>query len=235
MLNQKFWKNYFKAYDTLNSAIPYQDLLNDITREVKAEKNDLILDAGSGTGNLMIKLKKINAKLIGFDFCKEAIKLHKKKDKKAVVVFGNLENKLPFQNNYFDKIVSNNVIYTLNKELRLKIFQEFYRVLKFDGIIVVSNINENFKPLIIFLDHFKKSLKKFGFIKTFIDLATMGFAVIKIFYYNFLIKKENKQGDYNFVKKDEQFLLLKKAGFKNIIQTKLTYSNQSYLNAGKKI
>jgi len=33
MLGNNFWKRYFKVYDVLNLAIPYQELLKEIVRE----------------------------------------------------------------------------------------------------------------------------------------------------------------------------------------------------------
>jgi len=57
MLDTKFWRKYFKSYDILNKAIPYQELLRDIVEAVSVKNGDRIFDAGSGTGNLSILLK----------------------------------------------------------------------------------------------------------------------------------------------------------------------------------
>ncbi len=235
MLNQKFWDKYFKTYDVLNKAIPYQELLNDIVEEAKIQKDELIFDAGSGTGNLAMLLKEKGARVIGLDFSEAGIRIHKQKDNQAEIVHGDISEKLPFNDNYFDKIVSNNVIYTVSKEKRLQVFSEFYRVLKPGGIIVIANIHKNFKPLAIFTDHLKKSLKRFGFFKTLKDLIVLGFSTLKMFYYNYKIKKEHKAGSYDFMDKDGQKILLKEAGFKNISENKITYSGQSFLNSGSKL
>lgn len=230
MLSENFWKKYFKAYDVLNSSIPYQELLNDIIVAAEIKRSDMILDAGSGTGNLAIKLEKKCAKVIGFDFSKAGIKIHHRKNPAAEVIEGDLTIKLPFRNNFFDKIVSNNVIYTIDKTKREFIFREFYRILKPGGKIVIANIHRGFKPWAIFIDHLKKTNKNFGLYRAVKDLLVYNFLIIKIFYYNWLIKKENKHGDYDFLMKNEQADLLQSANLKLSNETKITYSGQSYLN-----
>ena len=114
MLNQKFWAKYFKVYDILNIVIPYQELLYELERELDLNSNDVVLDVGSGTGNLMFKIKGKCKKIIGLDFSEEGIKIHKLKDPQAEVLFCDITQKIPFSDGYFSKIVSNNVIYTLN-------------------------------------------------------------------------------------------------------------------------
>lgn len=234
MLNQKFWDKYFKTYDVLNKAIPYQDLLNDIIEEIEIKKGDLVFDAGSGTGNLAILLKERGARVIGLDFSEAGIRIHRQKDNQAKIVHGDISDKLPFADNYFDKIVSNNVIYAVSKEKRAQVFDEFHRVLKPGGTIVVANVHKGFKPLLIFIDHLKKSLKRFGFFKTLKDVIILGFSTLKMFYYNYKIKKEHKSGSYDFMDKGEQSKLLKNNGFKILGLTRLTYSGQGYLDKAKK-
>jgi len=234
MLKQSFWKKYFQTYDILNSAIPYRELLEKIVQSAEVKNGDLIFDAGSGTGNLAIKLKECGASVVGFDFSEEGIKIHKSKDAEAEAIAGNLLERLPFSDNYFDKIVSNNVIYTLDPAKRKNIFKEFYRIIKPGGTIVLSNIGENFSPFKIFVDHLKKSLKINGLIKTIGDLFKYFVAMIKLFYFNYLIKKENSSGFYGFMKKGEQSRLLGNAGFRIIRPTQSVYSGQSYLDVGKK-
>lgn len=55
-------------------------------------------------------------------------------------------------------------------------------------------------------------------------------ATLRMFYYNFLIKKENKGGSYSFFVAGEQKNLLEKSGFKDISNDIYTYSNQAILN-----
>src|SRR5208282_1867699 len=154
-----------------------------------------------------------------------AIKIHLMKDQNAEVYFGDLTNKLLFPDNYFDKVVSNNVIYTIDRMIRLSIFKEIYRVLKINGKFVIANVHTGFNPLMIFKDHIKHSLKINGIKKTAIDLITQSYAIGIIFYYSYLIIRKDKIGKYAFVEKNEQRYLLSQAGFRNIVDTIRTYSN----------
>ncbi len=233
-MDQQFWEKYFLTYDLLNEVIPYQKLMNDLVRLLEVEKGDLIFDAGSGTGNLSILLKECGAKPTGYDFSEKAIKIHLMKDKDAEVYLGYLTNKLPFQDNYFDKVVCNNVIYTIDRRIRLSIFKEIYRVLKINGRFAIANVHSGFNPLTIFKDHLKHSLKIKGIRKTGVDLITRGIAIWKIFYYSYLIIRKDTTGKYAFVDKNEQRYLLTQAGFRNIADTISTYSNQSYIDVGIK-
>jgi ubiquinone/menaquinone biosynthesis C-methylase UbiE len=234
MLDNRFWKKYFKTYDLLNKAIPYQEVLGDIYKSAKTQKGQKVFDAGSGTGNLSLIMKKSGARVISLDFSEEGIKLHKKKDPSAEIICGDLTKKLPFEDKNFDCIVSNNVIYTLDKKLRKKVFLELYRILKKGGIIVISNINREFSPTVIFKNHLKESLKKYGIIRTLMDLLILGVSVIKMFYYNYLIKKENNQGSFDFMNDGEQRKLLLESGFRLRGNTKITYAGQAYLDVGVK-
>lgn len=234
MLDHNFWKKYFSVYDVLNIVIPYQELLNKLVDELEIKRGDLILDAGSGTGNLAILIKDKGGKVVGVDFIQEGLDLHKKKDNKAIVFQCDLTGTLPFNDDYFDKIVSNNVIYTIAPEKRNAVMKEFYRVLKPGGRIVISNVKEGWKPLNIYLDHIKKDYQRIGLARLILKIFKMMTPTIKMFYYNAKIKKEGGSGNYKFMSPNEQKTLLEESGFKNVSDDILVYANQAILNVGFK-
>lgn len=233
-LPPKFWKKYFNYYDCLNYLESYKDLLNDILLELNPKEEEIILDAGVGTGNLAILIKKTGAKVIGLDFSPEALNIYKAKDPNAEIVLHNLENTLPFKDNFFDKIVSNNTLYNIPKEKRLFVFKELFRVLKPNGLIVISNIHKDFRPIKIYLDGIKKTLKQQRLIKGLSLIIKLIIPTLKIFYYNRIIQKVHKFEKQNLFDYDEQKNLLAKAGFINISANKLVYSGQGILNKGNK-
>ena len=235
MLTIDFWRKYFKTYDVLNIAIPYVETIKKIASYLPKNKKQKVFDAGSGTGNLSILLKNMGYDVVGMDYSSAGIELHKSKDKEADVIQGDLTAKLPFDDNFFDAIVSNNVIYTLPIEKWDGVFSEFNRILKPGGIIVISNINKNFKPLNILLNHMKTSVSKQGLIRTVVDFFTFLPAVIKMLYYNKLIKKENASGEYNFVEKGMQPSFLKRFGFSLIESDVSVYAGQALLDVARKI
>jgi len=234
MDDEKFWEKYFLTYDLLNEAIPYQRLMDDLVKVLEVKEGDLIFDAGSGTGNLSILLKEFGARPTGYDFSEKAIQIHLMKDKEAEVFLGDLTDNLPFPDNYFDKVVSNNVLYTIGKNNRLAIFKEILRVLKPDGKFVLANVHTEFNPLTIFKDHLNESLKIKGILKTAIDLIMKSYAIGRMFYYSFLLIRRDRLGKYAFVEKDEQKNLLMEAGFRTAGNTINAYSNQSYIDIGVK-
>ncbi len=230
MLDKNFWKKYFSDYDLLNNLIPYDDLLESICNKAEIKTGDLVLDAGSGTGNLSLKIASFGGKIVGIDYSEEGIRLHKQKQQNAELILHNLTEPLPFVDNTFDVIVSNNVLYTISRAQRLPIFKEFHRVLKTGGIIVIANLAEHFNSFVIFRDHLKRYRKKFGLLKTLYHIFSLLLPTVRIFYYNYLIKSENKTGSYDFFSKDEQKEYLKKSGFSIVTDTEMHYSGQSVLN-----
>lgn len=234
MLDANFWKKYFEVYDFLNVLGPYQKLLGAFTEALGDVQGKKILDAGAGTGNLAVLLEKCGAKIAGLDFSKEGLEIFKKKLPDSQTIFHDLTKPLPLPNESFDAIVSNNTIYTLPLEIRPTAFREFFRVLKPNGKIVVSNVREGWKPFAIYLTHIRWSIKEKGIIKTITDIVRLLVPTLKIFYYNYLIQKENRNRAYSFIKPNEQQTLLRSAGFSDISKDRLVYANQAILNfAGK--
>lgn len=231
MLDSKFWAKYFKVYDVLNLLIPYQELLETICDELEIKPGEKILEAGCGTGNLALKIKERGAEVIGLDNCQEALDIYQKKDPEAKLVLADLREKLPFPDNYFDKIASNNTLYIILKEKQLNTLKELYRVLKPNGKIVLSNLKKGWKSWKIYIRGVNDNFKKEGVYFTFLKIIKMIIPTLKIFYYNYLIKKESK---YHFCDFNEQKELLKQSGFKKVSETKLVYAEQAILNSAFK-
>lgn len=237
-LDENFWFKYFKVYDILNQLIPYQETLDYITSNIDIDHLN-ILDVGCGTGNLTYRifdLKQVKS-ITGIDYSKIALDIAQRKNgNKSNIIFRfcNLNNGLPFANDNFDLVVMNNVLYTINIDKREHVLKEIYRVIKPGGKFILSSINVNFRPLSIYISHIKKSIKKVGLIKTLIQVLLFIKPTVLIFYYNYLIKKEEKNGGYSFMKKGEQRDLLRKVGFSEVSDDKSVYSNNAYLNIALK-
>lgn len=229
MLDVKFWKNYFDVYDVLNELIPYQQLLERIVQHLDLQKTDLVLDAGSGTGNLAVLIEKSGARAVGIDFSSAGVAVHKRKIPNADVRIGDLTEPLPFPDNHFDKICSNNVIYTIPVEKRLDLLNEFYRVLKPGGIVVISNIHKTFSPSKIYTDHVREEFKQNPLALSY-RLVKFVSPTVKMFSYNKRIKNENSSGSYDFLDIHDQHRLLQKAGFSNISEGEYVYAGQAVLN-----
>lgn len=101
-------------------------------------KKDKILDAGCGGGIFGRLLKKeLGAYVFGVDITKEALEFAKKRGLR--VKKGNLEEKIPFTDEFFDLIVCRQVIEHLFDPD--KALDEFHRVLKKKGFLFMTTPN----------------------------------------------------------------------------------------------
>ncbi|MFC2088948.1 class I SAM-dependent methyltransferase, partial [Calditrichota bacterium] len=110
---------------------------------VKLCKNIKVLDIGSGNGFPIIELSQRlgdTCQLFGVDPWKEAVerielKIKSWNIKNVEIIVGKAET-LPFEDNYFDLVVSNNG--TNNVENDNKVMSEISRVVKKDGQMVIT-------------------------------------------------------------------------------------------------
>ncbi len=238
MLDKKFWKKNFKVYDILNQSIPYQKFMDEIIKEADIKNQDIILDAGCGTGNFEFWLRQkkpnLKVKIIGLANSPDGLEVYKKKIKDADVILADLTERLPFKDNYFDKIVSNNVIFTIKPGQRTGVLRELQRVLKPGGKIVISNIKYDWSPFEIYISSIKEELARSGFLKMLSLLVKTFIPTVRLFYYNNRIVKEAYFGNCRCMDEYEQERKLKKAGFKNISEDKHVYADQAIMNSAEK-
>ena len=106
-------------------------------------KEKKVLDAGCGTGRLMRKLIDEGAFVTALDISENMLKVVQKKYPDVKTVVGDVE-KMPFENNSFDVIISTFVLVHLSNPSTF--FEEVCRVLKDKGKFVVGNIHQK-KPV----------------------------------------------------------------------------------------
>lgn len=147
-------KGYVPAL-TFNFLTPWYDFLSNIRYSesyfrrvagyIRPKNGDSILDVGVGTANLAIALKKIypNVTIVGVDPDEHILKIAKNKiyrkrlDIKLIKAFA---QKLPFEDNSFDFVVSRLTIHHIPKQFRKQAFLEMKRVLKKNGVILIIDI-----------------------------------------------------------------------------------------------
>jgi ubiquinone/menaquinone biosynthesis C-methylase UbiE len=123
--------------DLIGAKNEYIDTLHKIalSKYLSSCKNERILDFGCGIGRLTSFLRKTGAKVIGVDITKEMIEKAKKKYPEETFICYD-GGKLPFDDNYFDHIVS---VYVLQHITTLDDFyktaKELVRCLKIGGKI----------------------------------------------------------------------------------------------------
>ncbi len=108
--------------------------------------NGTVLDLGCGSGRNFIP---IPGKLYGLDFSKNQLKYAKeyaKKEKIKVIIKKGTIKKLPFKNEFFDKIISIATIHCIeSKKDRERTLEEMFRVLKKGGQVLITVWNKNQK------------------------------------------------------------------------------------------
>ncbi|MBU2633762.1 MAG: class I SAM-dependent methyltransferase [Nanoarchaeota archaeon] len=198
------------------------------TRRIKAKKliiilknykdlsKSIALDIGVGAGVITTEVGKISKKVFGVDLIDERISKNNYTYKKVEGL------KLPFKDNYFDVIISNQIIeHIKDKDVHIN---EIYRVLKKDGICYLATPNKY-----SFLEPHYKLL--------FLSMLPMGLANFylllfrKVKYYdvyplsyNKLIKKISNK----FIFENITYKILKNP-YKYSLEKKYSYSIFKYL------
>ena len=120
---EKFWDSF--EHDKL---MPY----------IQAAKGKKVLDAGAGTGRITIRLHNAGAEVTALDISPDMLKILGEKEPAIEKVEGDMED-MPFEDDSFDMIFSSLAIVHLKK---LDTFlDECYRILKDDGLLVLTNIH----------------------------------------------------------------------------------------------
>lgn len=125
MLDQKFWQKYFQVYDALNLFIPYQELLKKICDELEIKKGEKILEAGCGTCNLVLEIKKRGGEPIGLDNCPAVLDICRQKDPTLKLVLADLRKNLTFKIFYYNYFIQKESNYCfLTRQEQKQLFQQ---------------------------------------------------------------------------------------------------------------
>ncbi|KGM94434.1 methyltransferase domain-containing protein [Clostridium botulinum] len=124
----KIYKNYNLILQSVYNLVKNSKL-----------KKPIILEIGVGTGNLSSKFLDNNFDIIGIDQSRKMLSVAKQKYPKLKVRLGEFL-KIPYDNKYFDVIVSTYAFHHLNQEEKVIAIEEMLRVLKDNGIIVIGDL-----------------------------------------------------------------------------------------------
>jgi demethylmenaquinone methyltransferase/2-methoxy-6-polyprenyl-1,4-benzoquinol methylase len=160
-LVQEVFSDVAKNYDLMNDFMSFgahRLWKKEFIDFVNIQKKDIIIDVGSGTGdivNLILK-KNISNKVYSVDLNNEMLKHGKKKfnNKNITFVKANAEN-LPFSENHFDKYI---ISFCLRNVTNIKkALQEAVRILKPGGIFYCLEFS---KPESYMIDLIYRKYKK---------------------------------------------------------------------------
>ena len=134
------WETIFKEKGKVFFE-PQEDMKN-VIKFMKKENVNKVLDLGCGSGRHVVLLTKESFNVYGTDISKEGINLTKKNLKKlslkAKLKVTSCYEKFPFIDNFFDAVISTQVIHHNYIEKIRYCISEIERVLKKDGIFFVT-------------------------------------------------------------------------------------------------
>ncbi|MGC9031635.1 MAG: class I SAM-dependent methyltransferase [Minisyncoccia bacterium] len=138
LILQKLRENYniFSESFAKRREKPWPEIESLILKYLK--EKDKVLDLGSGAGQYFPIFQKKKVEYFGLDFSEKLVEIAKKRYPKAKFFVGDALN-LPFSDNFFDKVAAIAILHHIpSDELRNRFLQEIYRVLKKEGILILT-------------------------------------------------------------------------------------------------
>ena len=241
----EFWEEYARIYRNLEKARPYRSLSKTFKQLVSPRPDDVWLDLGCGPAGmsrlLWQKSRKTLNKIVAMDIVLEPAQKtlgQNPENAPTELVYGNIGEKLPFPDQYFDGIVANLVIpYVIDyegktgKEALTAVLKETFRVLKPKGQLVWSTPRKNVKFQWVFLASLPDMLNIYEYIvnKDFSRIL-QGTRILR---HALQIQKKGKKGVYTFLSIRELNELLQKVGFVSVCWQK-TFARQVLVNLSYK-
>jgi ubiquinone/menaquinone biosynthesis C-methylase UbiE len=193
-LYSRFWDLYAQCYDSIAMLQPYQALMSKIVENIPKGTSRL-LDAGCGTGNVLVAIKKryVDVNCTGIDFSPAMLYRARQKLPLVNLRLLSLNEKLPFPDKYFDVVTCIKVLFAVPDAAYT--IKELKRVLKDGGVLIIESPKEGWKMGPILKEH----IMQVGFLKTL--PAILRLLVLATF--NLPIFKRGKAQVYHFMTKEE--------------------------------
>lgn len=185
------WNKIFKK-----SGKVFTKVQEDIPKVVKLFKKHnvkKVLDLGCGSGRHTVHLAKRGFDVYGLDVAEEGIKITrdwlKKENLKAHLKVGDIYQKLPYKDDFFDAIISTQTLHHQRIGKIRKLIREIERILKPKGLIFVTVTKKKTKKELP-----KKGLWKIKMIapRTFIPLDYEEKELIHYWFNKKILRKEFK-------------------------------------------
>ena len=207
------------AFDAFKQFVPYRHMLEDLKRVLNPTQEQLVLDAGCGTGNISSLLLRQGVRVVGLDNSPFMLKRARKKGGRSLALcLGDLNTSLPFRSQTFDAVVSIHSLYLLEDLLRS--IQELRRVVKCGGkVIIVHPKPMGLWPAVKY--HFAGGELK-PIMTSLLPHNLLRFAIIIL---DSAMKAE-KEYQRNFLTEQEFIKLLEESGLK-VCSTLTTYGGIS--------
>lgn len=142
-----FMATHYDAILNMATFGRYSPFIEKAIGMMRISPQDKILDLGAGTGRnacLMMKYLSGDGELVGIDICDDMISQFQKRCRKfpnAEIIKARIDQPLPFTKK-FDKVFISFVLHGFPQEVRAKVINSVFGVLKDDGFFFVLDYNE---------------------------------------------------------------------------------------------
>jgi len=109
-----------------------------IIQSLKLPPSAKVLDLGCGIGNNSLLLNRFGFKIFGVDISQKAISLARKLVKTGTFKVGDVGQKLPYENAYFDLVIDIGLFHCIPRNKRMFLKNEIFRVLKPGGFYYMN-------------------------------------------------------------------------------------------------
>lgn len=141
-MNREEYRIMYEAEDSFWWYEGRRRIILDFLGKAVADRNDIkILDAGCGTGRILQSLKDYGFS-VGIDISRDALQFCKIRDLKNILQASVMN--LPFRDGTFDLIISLDVLYHSWVKDDCSTMKEFGRILKEDGMVLITLPAYNF-------------------------------------------------------------------------------------------
>lgn len=138
--NKKAWDNVFKehgrVFDTVHTDV------ETLAQDLKPADGKRIFDLGSGSGRHVVYLAKEGFDVYGFDYAEQGITMTREwldaENVSADLKVGDMTQPLPYEDDFFDAVISIQVIHHAYLETVEAIISELARILKPNGEILIT-------------------------------------------------------------------------------------------------
>jgi ubiquinone/menaquinone biosynthesis C-methylase UbiE len=230
---QSFWSRYFSFYDTLNEAIPYNEMIEQNVDHLEPRPADWVLDAGTGTGNVAMSLLRRSVRVTGIDFVEQALEKCRQKAPGGDFRFGDLTKPLAFPQGQFDKVVCCCVLHLIDGESRALAVKEFHRVVKPGGRVVITVFGAGFDSLKVYRETLRRHRQAHGLVSTAGFGVRYLFATLRILYYVSQIRRRERAGVHKFLTREELHGLMAGAGLK-VKSVEPIFANQCWIGVAER-
>ncbi|CAD7799198.1 Ubiquinone/menaquinone biosynthesis C-methyltransferase UbiE [Chryseobacterium aquaeductus] len=148
LMYESFQINYESYYKSGQSAAKW---LLSIVAKYRNLESLKILDWGCGPARIIRHLPEIlpeSCEVFGTDYNETSINWNRKNIENVSFNLNSLEAKLPYKENYFDFIYGISIFTHLSEELHYTWKKELTRILKKDGILILSLQGDLFKTIL---------------------------------------------------------------------------------------